>query len=117
METTMKGFLYYIPQAILGLLVLLFSLVIGDFASANIKKEKLEFASFLGLGVEILIIFFGLVFALPYLFGQQNTYTFMESLKVMTESFKYLMMGVALGVAFEVGLGLKDSIKDIKKKK
>lgn len=112
LKTTMESLMVYIPQAILGLLILLATLIIADFASANIKKRKVSFADLLGIGVEVIIVFFGAVLALPRLLGVQDPEgkIFMQSLSVMTDSFKLLMIGVALGLAIAVGLGLKDAI-------
>jgi hypothetical protein len=112
LKTTMEGLMAYIPQAILGVLILIATLIIADFASTNIKKKKLAFSDLLGVGVEIIILFFGVILALPKLLGVQDPEgkVFIQSLSVMTDSFKFLIIGVSIGLAIAIGLGLKDAI-------
>lgn len=101
----MGGFLIgYVPQAVLGLLVIMISLIIADFAGNNIRKRRAPFVEILGLGVEIIIVFFGAVFALPK-FG-------IENVSILEDSFKILMIGLSLGLAIAIGLGLKDSVAE-----
>ncbi len=112
LKTIMEGLMAYIPQAIMGVLIILATLIIADFASANIKKRKLAFSDLLGVGVEIVIVFFGIVLALPRLLGVRDPEgtIFVQSLSVMTDSFKFLMIGISIGLAIAIGLGLKDAV-------
>jgi hypothetical protein len=100
----------YLPNAILGLLVILASLLLGDFAASRIKAKGFSFSEFFAAGIEVVIIFFGVVLALPKLFGVNNPEIFAISLTVMTQSFQILLFGVALGLAAAMALGLKDSV-------
>ncbi len=110
---TMRSLLIYVPNAILGLLVLLASLVIADFAANRIRVRKLSFGELLAIGVELVIIFFGVVLALPRLFNIDDPEVFQTSLEVMTQSFQILIVGMAVGLAIAIGLGLKDSISEV----
>lgn len=108
----------YIPQAILGILILLATLILADLASVNIKKRGYNFSDALGMAVEVVILFFGIIIALPRLLGVADPQgqIFMQSISVMTDSFKLLMLGVSAGIALAVGLGLKDYVAKLSKK-
>lgn len=99
----MGDLLTYIPNAILGLLIILTTLIIADFTGSSLRKRNVAFSEFLALVVEIVIVFFGAVLALPK-FGIVNV-------SILEDSFKILMVGVAIGLAIAMGLGLKDAIK------
>jgi len=115
LSDAMNQLYLYIPQAILGVLILLATLIIADLASSNVKKKGYAFSDLIGLGVEVVILFFGVILALPRLLGVQDPEgrVFIQSLSVMTDSFKFLMIGVAAGIAIAVGLGLKDAIMKV----
>lgn len=102
LTSRMNALLNYIPNAILGILVIIVALIIADFAGSRIKQRKVGFAEILALGAEIIIVFFGAVLALPK-FGIRNV-------SILEDSFKILAIGVSIGIAIAVGLGLKDSI-------
>lgn len=110
MEGVLVG---YVPEAILGLLVLLVALIIADFVGSNIRKRNVSFAEILAMGAETMIVFFGAVLALPK-FGIHNV-------SILEDSFKILMVGISVGLAIALGLGLKDVVaeagKDIIKKR
>ncbi|RLI92753.1 MAG: hypothetical protein DRO89_01540 [Candidatus Altiarchaeales archaeon] len=107
---TMRSLMSYVPNAILGLLVLLVSLVIAEFAANRIRVRKVSFGEVFAIAIEIVIVFFGVILALPRLFNIDDPEVFQTSLGVMTQSFQILIVGVALGLAIAIGLGLKDSI-------
>ena len=69
----MDNLLEYIPNAILGILVIIVALMIANFMSMRIKRRKLEFGEILSLGMEAIVIFFGIVLALPK-FGVENAH-------------------------------------------
>jgi len=99
----MEGILVgYIPEAILGLLVVIVSLIIANFAGTNIRKRNVSFADVLAMGAETVIVFFGAVLALPK-FGIHNV-------SILEDSFKILMIGLSIGLAIAIGLGLKDAV-------
>lgn len=99
------GLLDYIPSAILGVLVLLVALLIAKFVGVRLMARKLAFAEILALGAEAVIIFFGIVLALPK-FGVVNV-------GILEDSFKILAAGLSLGLAIAIGLGLKEPISKI----
>ena len=101
MEGVLVG---YVPEAILGLLVLLVALIIADFAGSNIRKRNVSFAEILAMGAETIIVFFGAVLALPK-FGIHNV-------SILEDSFKILMIGISVGLAIAMGLGLKDVVAE-----
>jgi len=110
---TMRSLMNYVPNAILGLLVILVSLVIADFAANRIRVRRVSFGELFAIAVEIVIIFFGVVLALPRLFNIDDPKVFETSLGVMTQSFQILIVGIAVGLAIAIGLGLKDSIAEV----
>ncbi len=104
----MTDLMVYIPGAILGTLVMIAALLVADFVGDGIKRRKLAFSEAFALVIESIIVFFGAVLALPK-FG-------ITDVSVLTDSFKILMVGLSLGLAIAIGLGLKDSISDVGKK-
>jgi len=98
----------YIPNAILGFLVLGTALMFSNFVGNKVRYYKLVFSDTIALGVEIAIIFFGIVLALPK-FGITN-------IQVLEYSFLILMAGISLGLAIAIGLGLRESVSHMVKK-
>lgn len=101
----MNNLVTYIPNAIMGVMILIVALLISNFATQRIRKREIEFSEILALGVEIIIMFFAAVLALPK-FG-------IENVSVLEDSFKILAVGVSIGLALALGLGLKDPISRI----
>ncbi len=93
----------YVPQAILGFLILLASLIISDFVSEHVRMRKVSFSELYSFFSEVLIIAIGVLLALPH-FGVRNTY-FLEY------SFIILVAGISLGVAIALGFSLRDRLK------
>ncbi|OYT54789.1 MAG: hypothetical protein B6U72_01605 [Candidatus Altiarchaeales archaeon ex4484_2] len=93
----------YVPQAILGFLILLASVIISDFVSEHVRLRRVSFSELYSLFLEVLIIAIGVLLALPH-FGVKNTY-FLEY------SFIILVAGISLGVAIALGFSLRDRIK------
>lgn len=98
----MEKLIVYIPEAVVGIIIMILSLMIADYTNDRIKQRKIDFAEALALSSKIIIVFFGLVVALPR-FGIKN-------ITIIEDSFKILVAGVALGIAIAIGLGLKDHI-------
>jgi len=103
-----RNLMTYIPQAILGLLILIAALLISHFVSQRIIERKTPFSTILGMSAEAIIIFFGIVLALPK-FGVENV-------DILEDAFRIISAGAALGLAIALGLGLKDPISEIAKK-
>lgn len=102
LELYMGKLIAYIPGALVGVIIMVLSLMIADYTGDRLKQKKVGYAETLALGAEAVIVFFGLVLALPH-FGVMNV-------SILEDSFKILMAGIALGIAIALGLGLKDSV-------
>jgi len=97
----------YVPQAMLGIVIILVSIIISDFVSEHIKSRTTKFSDMYALSSEIIIISIGALLALPH-FGVKNTY-FLEY------SFIILVAGISMGIAIAIGMSFKERIKDIDK--
>jgi hypothetical protein len=104
----MNALVDYVPHVIFGSIVLLVALIAANFLSNRIKYRNLPFSDILALGFEAVIIFFGIVLALPE-FG-------IKDVSIIADSFKILMIGVAVGLAIAMGFGLKDSVSRMAEK-
>lgn len=104
----MNALVVYVPHVIFGFIVLLVALISANFVSNRIKYRNLPFSDILALGFEVVIIFFGIVLALPE-FG-------VKDVSIIADSFKILMIGVAVGLAIAMGFGLKDSVSRMAEK-
>jgi hypothetical protein len=104
----MNALVDYVPQVIFGVIILLVALISANFLSNRIKYRNMPFSDMLALGVEAVIIFFGIVLALPQ-FG-------IKDVSIIADSFKILMIGVAVGLAIAMGFGLKDSVSRMAEK-
>ncbi len=104
----MEGLMGYIPRAILGSLIMVLALMVADYTGDKIKQRKTGFAETLALLIESMIVFLGMVIALPH-FGVANV-------SILEDSFKILIAGISLAIAIAFGLGLKDSISRISQK-
>jgi hypothetical protein len=98
--------LQYAPEAITGLLVLIFSIVLSRFASERIRERSLTFGQIFAVGVESTIVFFGIVISMPLLVRGVDV-------SILSDAFKILMVGVSLGMGIALGLGLKDSVAEV----
>lgn len=92
----------YIPNAVLGLMVVIVALLVSNLSAVKIRSRKTAVSEVLALGVQVIVIFFGAVIALPK-FGVSNV-------SILEDSFKILSIGVSLGLGIALGLGLKDPI-------
>ncbi|VVB50752.1 Uncharacterised protein [uncultured archaeon] len=97
----------YVPHAILGTLVLLAAMLLARFSAENIRRRNMEAGGIIAGCTEIMIMFFGIVLALPK-YG-------VEDVSVLTDSFKLLTLGISLGLGLALGLGLKDAVAIVSK--
>jgi len=104
----MNGLMGYIPQAILGGLIMVVALLIADYTGDQIKTKKVGFSETLALFAETVIVFLGLVIALPH-FG-------VHDISVLKDSFLIIVAGISLAIAIAFGLGLKDSVNRLAKR-
>lgn len=101
----MDELMIYIPNLIMGLMILIVAMVISNFVGGRLREKKVNFAEFLALGAEALIFYFAIVLALPK-FG-------VGDVSILEDSFKILMVGISVGIAIALGLGLKDPISKL----
>ena len=97
-----------IPTWLVGAGMLIISLYIGHWAKENITKSKMAFSDIVGGIVYGLVVYFGIVLALPK-FGFENT-------EILIEAFKLFVGGVAVGLAIAIGIGFGMALKDPAKK-
>jgi hypothetical protein len=95
----------YIPDAIVGVLIVLISLMISRFTADRVRARKLAGSEHLAFAVELMIVFFGVVLALPVLVAGIDV-------SILTDSFKLLVAGFSLAFAIAFGLGLKDVVSE-----
>ncbi|MFH1721680.1 MAG: hypothetical protein ABH950_03635 [Candidatus Altiarchaeota archaeon] len=98
----------YIPNAILGLLILIASLLIGGYISATIKGSKTLFKELIAPLINGLIVYFGVVLSLPK-FG-------VADVSILVDAFRIFALGLALALGIAFGWGLKDSVSRIAEK-
>jgi len=104
----MNGLMAYIPQAILGGFIMLVALLISDYTGDRIKQKQVPFSETMALFAETVIVFLGMVIALPH-FG-------VSDISVLKYSFLILVAGVSLAIAIAFGFGLKDAVNHLAKK-
>ena len=110
LEKFMVGLMDYVPHVVLGILVILASLILASLAADKIRYRPVNFAEPAALAVEIVVIFFGFILGIPFLFGFADKEIFSQSFGVLTESFKYIVIGISIGLVMALGLGLKDVV-------
>lgn len=110
LEKFMVGLMDYVPHAVLGILVILASLILASLAAGKIRYRPVNFAEPVALAVEAVVIFFGFILGIPFLFGFADKEIFSQSFGVLTESFKYIVIGISIGLTIALGLGLKDVV-------
>lgn len=96
--------LVLIPNWAVGAGILAVFLVIADKIRERVKSTGVIFSSIVGDLSYGLILFFGLVLALPK-FGFKN-------IDVLVDSFKILVGGFAAGLALAIGIGFGTAIKE-----
>jgi len=110
LEKFMVGLMDYVPHVVLGILVILASLILASLAADKIRYRPVNFAEPAALAVEVVVIFFGFILGIPFLFGFADKEIFSQSFGVLTESFKYIVIGISIGLVMALGLGLKDVV-------
>lgn len=108
-----QGIINYIPSALEGLLVIIAAVYLGDIVATKVKEAKTFWAGVLATLLQVAIIYFGVVMALP-LFGIRN-------IEILVEAFRWVMVAFAVGIgggtALAIGLGMKDVIAEIAREK
>ncbi len=98
------GFLQAIPNIIVGALIVVISLTLGDFFERSVKSKAFAFSEIFAAGVYFLTVYFGIVLALPK-FGITNV-------EILVNGFNYIIAGISVGIAIALGLGVGLALKD-----
>ncbi|MDD5417764.1 MAG: hypothetical protein PHW96_02640 [Candidatus Nanoarchaeia archaeon] len=101
------GIISWIPTALLGVLTLVIALLIAHWARESISKARMGFSEIIGSVVYFMIVYFGVVLALPK-FGLETT--------ILVKAFELIVGGAAVGIAIALGLGFGLALKEPAKK-
>ena len=93
-----------IPDIIIGASIIIVGLLFADFIRKKIKKALIPFNENVAEVTYGIIIFFAIVMALPK-FGITNT-------SLIEDSFKYIILGVSVGISIAIGIGFGWAIKE-----
>ncbi len=93
-----------IPNITIGSIILVIALLFADFVRRNIKRNVIPFNEAIAEVIYGVIIFFAIVMALPK-FGLTNT-------SLLEDSFKYIVLGISLGISLAIGIGFGWAIKE-----
>ncbi|MEM2948499.1 MAG: hypothetical protein QXY05_03725 [Candidatus Anstonellales archaeon] len=112
----MWGFsaLGYIHSAVQGIILLIATLFVADYIANRINKSKVMFANALAIVVEVFIVYNGVVLSLPALMPSADTSLLKDAFMIVLGAFA---IAFAIGAGLALGLGLKDTISTIAKKK
>lgn len=109
LSTFINAFLLAIPSILVGIVILMIGLLLGNFLSENIKQKGFAFYELISAGVYFVVVYFSAVLALPK-FGITNT-------EILVNAFNYIIAGISVGISIAIGLGmglaLKDPIQDL----
>jgi hypothetical protein len=104
-------FIGYVPLLLQGLVVLVLALMAGDYVTDRIKKSKVvPFANFVGVFIEIFIVYTAIVIALPLVLPNADVEILRFTYYIVLGAFA---VALALGLGIALGLGLKDTVSDI----
>ncbi|MFH0973841.1 MAG: hypothetical protein V1817_03595 [Candidatus Micrarchaeota archaeon] len=107
-------FVSYVPLLLQGATILVLALLAGDYVTDRIKESKAPFARSLGMAFEVFVIYTALVMALPLILPNADV-------DILKTAFILIVGGVvfafSIGAAIAIGLGAKDSVAKLAKKK
>jgi hypothetical protein len=102
------SFLFWVPNVLIALVIIIVGLLFADFAAAKLDKTKIRSIRFVSWLVKAGIMFFAVIMA----FKQLNLYV-----SIAEATFLIVLGGVSLALALAVGIGfglaLKDEAKDL----
>ena len=93
-----------VPDLTIGSTIIVMALVFADILKKRIKQSVFPFNDTFSELAYGIIIFFALVMALPK-FGLTNT-------KLIEDSFRYIVIGISLGLSIAIGIGFGWAIKE-----
>ena len=97
-----------IPTWIVGAGMIVVCLIIGHWFREKISDSKIMFAEVVGNAVYGLVIYFGIVLALPK-FG-------FTDITILNDAFRFVVGGLSGGIAIAVGIGFGLALKEPAKK-
>lgn len=111
----LKSFIFWLPNMILALVIIILGLLLADFVALKLEKTKLKSVRIVAVLIKVTIMFFVVIMA----FKQLGLYV-----TIAETTFLIILSGVSLALALAVGIGfgfaLKDEakgiLKDLKKK-
>lgn len=107
-------FIGYVPLLLQGLAILILALIGGDYVTDRIKASNIPFARFIGVVFEVLVVYTALVISLPLILPNADV-------DILKNAFTLIITGVilafSLGFAIAFGLGAKDVVREVAKKK
>jgi len=108
------GALGYIHGAVQGVVLLVITLFVADYITNIVKKSDAPFANALAVVIEVFIVYNGVVLALPTLMPSADTTLLKLGFMIILGAFA---VAFAIGAGLALGLGLKDTISNIAKKR
>jgi len=93
-----------VPELTVGAGIIIIGLVFADFVRKKIRKAVIPFNDTIAEVTYGIILFFALVMALPK-FGLTNT-------SLLEDSFKFIVLGISLGISLAIGIGFGWAIKE-----
>jgi len=93
-----------IPNITIGAGIVILGLLFADFIRKKIRKAVIPFNDTIAEVTYGIIIFFAVVMALPK-FGLTNT-------SLLEDSFKFIVLGISLGISLAIGIGFGWAIKE-----
>ncbi|HIH19774.1 TPA: hypothetical protein HA244_00730 [Candidatus Micrarchaeota archaeon] len=107
-------FVGYVPLFVQGLAILVLALLAGDYLTDTIKKSSMPFRNLVGWVIEAFIVYTAVVIALPLFLPNADV-------SILRTAFMLLLGAVGLafglGLAIAIGLGMKDTVARVAKKK
>ena len=115
MATNIQAIINYIPNLAKGITIIIAALLLGDYITDRIKASRITpFAKTIGTLVELVIAYIGAVIALPLILPGVSTFLLTVTYVAVLATI-VLVIGIGGGIA--LGLGAKDTIRQIAKKK
>ncbi len=106
LKEIMTQIVYFIPQLVGAVIVILASYAIGVYIKDEILSAKTVYSDVLGKAIFFLIVYIGIAIALPII--RINTQLISNLLLIIVGS-------IGAGMAIAIGLGLKDIIREMAK--
>ncbi len=105
----------YIPSLVEGTIIIVVALLAVDYVSDRFRKSKeVPFANLMAILLKVFVAYTAVVIALPLILPGADVSILRDFFILMVGAFA---VAVGLGSAIALGLGLKDVVRDVGKKK